>query len=49
MCKIDYEKTPEQNKLNLNNFVRLDILSECTLRSGEEARRKKEQQLKKLN
>ena len=41
--------SPEQNKLSLGNFVKFDVLSEYTLKSGEETKRWKELQLAYLS
>jgi hypothetical protein len=46
---MDSMDSPEQGKLNLNNFVKFDVLSEYTLKSGEETRKRKELQLAYLS
>jgi hypothetical protein len=46
---IDLVDSPEQSKLNLNNFVKFEVLSEYTLKSGEETKKRKELQLAYLS
>ena len=47
--EVDSPNSAEQTKLSLNNFVKFDVLSEYTLKSGEQTKRWKDLQLAYLN
>ena len=47
--EVDSPNSSEQAKLSLNNFVKFDVLSEYTLKSGEQTKRWKDLQLAYLN